>query len=225
MSMIGMTVLLAGCGGDQVTPQPPFDETVRNFVSATYAHGVPYDEARALGAPAEPILLKLLDEPTMAPNRSNIVVTLCMLGSDQATNRVIALIESGSGPLPPDELTLRLDAMMALGYAAHVATTQTALAYLLSGVSHDWTSRIAWRLTSAVDPSPRLRSSAIAGLGLSAKPEALKALQDLQAKGSGGGRGGGTPTSEQALIAEAIKANQFIATNGMSRYYETFLRR
>jgi len=31
--------------------------------------------------------------------------------------------------------------------------------------------------------------------------------------------------SEQALVTEAIKANEYIAANGLSQYYRTFMRK
>lgn len=230
VATIAAGLLATGCGsGGGPRPAPSADQAVRDFVVPTYAHGVPYDDARALGPQAVKILLQLLDEPGMVMNRSNIVVSLGMLGSDPAEQRLIGFIAAGSGPLTADDVSLRLDALTALGYAANVASTATTLDYLIGGlVPDEWASRVKWQLPTKGSPAARLRQQTVAALGLSGKQAALRALQNLEASGGRGGRGGGSPVttpSEQAQIVEAIKANQFIAANGLSQYYRTFLPR
>jgi HEAT repeat protein len=210
-------ILIAGCQSSG--PPPTLDEQVRSFVSATYAEGVPYDRARALGPQAEPILLQLIDRQDMTAARSNIVVTLGILGSPAAVQRIIAVLETGAGALAPDEVQTRMDAVVALGYAANVAADATALNYLLSGtnLSHWAAPRIQWTLPDGGSPASRLRTRAISALGLSGKSDALQMLQQLQT--IGGGRG--APPGEQALIAESIETNQYIAKNGLTQYYQT----
>ena len=216
--------LLTGCrrGG---SPPKTFDEEVRDFVTPTYAEGVSYETARALGPRAEPILLQLLDRPDMRASRSNIVVTLGIFGSPQAVQRIITTIEAGSGVLPADEVQTRMDAVVALGYAANVAADATAINYLLAGAdSAYWTPpRIRWTLPGGGVPADRLRARAISALGLSGKSDAHQMLLTLQ-KAGGGGRGG-QPGREQELIAESIKTNEYIAQNGLTKYYETHSRR
>jgi hypothetical protein len=203
-------------------------QRVRDFVSASYFHGVPYDAARALGPQAVPILIQLIDDPAMAASRATTVVTLGILGSDQAERRIRAFVETGTGTLSADEVGVRLDGLTALGYSANVATTNDTINYLVDGLNTDrWSDRAKWLLPSGATPSTRLRERTIAALGLSGKPDALRALQALLSAAAAVGRGGSarlTP-SEQALANEAIRANQFIAANGLSQYYRTFLRR
>ena len=214
-------LLVSGCRQPGSAPDT-VDEAVRKFVTPTYVEGVPYEKARALGPQAEPVLLRLLDRQDMKSSQSNVLVTLGILGSAQAAQRLIAFIEAGSGTLPADEVQTRMHAVIALGYAAHVATDATALNYLLSGAdpSHWTPPRIRWTLPDKASPANRLRSRTLSALGLSGKPDALQMLLKLQKTGGGGGRGA-PPTSEQALIAESIEANQYIATNGMIQYYRT----
>lgn len=226
--MAGLVV--CGCNGRQRPAAPPSSGSpVDDFVQVLYPHGVPYAEARALGSAAEPRLRQLLDLPAMAPHRSNIVITLGMLGSGASVDRLIQLIETGNGILSAEEVSLRMDAVMALGYAAYADPNRTtkALAYLLEGADlARWPPRVHWKLDRGGDAGPRLRDRAIGGLGLSAQPEALRKLQAMQTGGGGGGgRGGPPPTpAEQARLAEAIKANQYIAANGMNKYYEFVVR-
>jgi hypothetical protein len=234
--------LLAGCGpGADQEPAGSLDQRVAAFVAPTYVHGVPYDEARSLGAAAIPVLIQQLDAPAMAPNRSNILTTLGMIGSDAAADRLRLFLETGSGALPSEEAVLRFDALTAMGYAANVAAGSTTLAYLIGGLELPaWSARVKWTLAFGADPSVRLRQRSVAALGLSGKPEALTALQNLQKasgraggggagpRGGGRGRGGGggpdlTP-SEQAQLDGAIRSNQFVAANGLSAYYRTFRR-
>jgi HEAT repeat protein len=181
--------------------------------------GVPYDKARALGPQAEPILLQLIDRQDMRASRSNIVVTLGILGSPAAVQRIITVLEAGSSALAQDEVQTRMDAVVALGYAANVAVDPTALNYLLSGTNLGYwiPPRIQWTLPDGGSPATRLRTRAISALGLSGKSDALQMLQQLQT--TGGGRG--APPSEQALIAESIETNQYIAKSGLSQYYQT----
>ena len=216
-TLAGAVAVLAACGS--VAQPPSLDQRVRQFVTASYIHGVPYDEARALGPQAVGILIPLLDDPAMSASRSNIVVTLGILGSDQAEQRIRAFVEDGSGNLSTDDVSARLDGLTALGYAANVAATDATATYLADGLKTDvWVARARWRLPSGDDPVRRLRERTIAALGLSGKPDALRALQNVQASSPG------LTPSEQALVTEAITANQYIAANGLSQYYRTFLR-
>ena len=217
-------VLVGSC---RSAAQPPtLEEAVRKLVSATYADGFPYDEARKLGPQAESILLQLVDRQDMKPFRSNIVVTLGILGSAQAAKRIITIIETGTGDLPPDEVQTRMDAVVALGYAANVGADATAINYLLAGadVAHWTPPRITWTLPGGGSPAVRLRTRAISALGLSGNADAHQKLLQLQKSGGGGGRGG-APSREQELIAESITTNEYVAQNGLIKYYETHARR
>jgi hypothetical protein len=128
-----------------------------------------------------------------------------------------------------------MNAVTALGYAAYVPVPAAAgsgraaaLDYLMKGrFIGTWQGLIHWRLPNGADPSSRLRLRSIAGLGLSGDHTALGALQTLPppAGGRGGGAGWNAAASEQASIDEAIRTNTYIAANGMSKYYETFLIR
>jgi hypothetical protein len=239
--LFGVSVLVAGCGSSG-GPRPPAspDQAVADFVKPTYPHGVPYDEARQLGAQSVSMLKRLLDDQSMVEDRGNILTVIGMLGSDAAESTLIDYVQAGSGPLKAEEVSLRLDALTALGYAANVATSATTLEYLIGGLdTANWPKRVAWRLASGGDPSARLRQRSMAALGLSGKPEALTALQTLRAQaagpvgrrgggGGGGGRGGAQPPiltpSEQALLDNAIETNQFVSANGLSVYYRRFRR-
>ncbi len=215
--------LVTGCSRSG-SPPKTFDEEVRDFVTPIYAEGVSYEMARALGPRAEPILLQLLDRPDMRASRSNIVVTLGILGSPAAVQRIITVLEADAGALAADEVQTRMDAVVALGYAANVAADATAINYLLAGADLAyWTPpRIKWTLPGGGVPAGRLRARAISALGLSGKDNAHQRLLQLQKSGGGGG---GQPSREQELIAESIRTNEYVAQNGLTKYYETHSRR
>jgi hypothetical protein len=218
--------VLTACGSPPPPPQAPSGDPVRRFVEATYPHGVPYDQARALGAAAEPNLLLLLDQTSMTPHRGNILVTLGILGSTTAVQRVVTEIEKGTGQLTADEVNARMDGVLALGYAAYADTNRTtgSLTYVLEGTSLPrWNARVKWELNGGGDPARRLLARTIGALGLSGRREALRALEDLLSA-AGGGRGGPPATPEHARIADALEANKYIAANGMTKYYEAYLR-
>ena len=240
---VGVSVLTIACGHADAPPpsgSPPasatLEQRVADFIEGTYVHGVPYDEARTLGAAAVPILVGLIK--TQPADRSNILTVLGMLGGSDAELALKDFVRSGSGNLADEEVELRLDALTALGYAANVATTDATLNYLIGGLQPaTWPDLPTWRLPSGGDPSAQLRQRSIAALGLSGKTEALSALQVLLnpppggagggggGGGRGGGRGGGPPLtpSEISLLRSAIETNQFIAShapNGLSEYYK-----
>ena len=217
-----LTLLGAACAPAQQAPPATLDATVRAFVTPTYAHGVPYDRARNLGAQAVPVLITLIDEPSMRPHRSNIVVTLGILGTGPSIKTVIDTIERGTGALDADEVRVRMDAITALGYAANVSTDPAVLTYLRDGLDTNvWDKRATWRLSDGSNAAARLRNRSVAALGLSGKPDALTALTALDSTIP---VRGAPRSSLKALVEEAITTNQFIAANGLSKYYETFLK-
>jgi len=203
----------------------PAQQTVQGFVKAIYAEGVPYQQARAFGPAAVNELLTLLNDPSMADARSNIVVTLGMIGGDKAEDELRQLVARGTGKLTQPEFTLRLNAQMALGYAANVAKTIVTLDYLIASLqSGVWDSRVSWQPPNGGSPFPRLRERSIMALGLSGKPQAGNALEQLL-KGEGGGRGGAPLTrSDQEVVKEALLANQYLRTHSLAQYFVEYRR-
>lgn len=224
---IASLLTIAGCGAGPTQTPVAIDAQILGFASATFPHGVPYDRAKQIvrQPQAEGVLLSVVDHPPAGANRATLVVMLGILGTPGATQRVIDTTQAGTGVLAPEEATLRMDAVTALGYAAYVNSDTALLDYLIDGLSATgWPTKVNWKLPDGSSPAPRLRSRAIAALGLSARPQALQVLVNLQTVMFGGG----TPVrSDQALIAEAIRTNQYIAANqpdGMIKYYQAFLK-
>ena len=115
--------------------------------------------------------------------------------------------------------------MMALGYAANVANNLVTLDYLLASLqSGVWDSRVTWQPPNGGSPFPRLRERSIMALGLSGKPQAGNALEQLL-KVEGGGRGGTALTpSDQAVVQEALQANQYLRTHSLTQYFLEYKR-
>jgi hypothetical protein len=56
---------------------------VRRLVTGSYVHGLPYDKARALGPLALPVLEKLLRDPSMKRDWTNVVTAIAYVGDPQ----------------------------------------------------------------------------------------------------------------------------------------------
>ena len=237
--VVALALLIGGCRGQGTAPPSPSPSllppapaappnTIRNFVTPLYPEGVPYDEARSFGVGAVKELLSLIDEPSMVDSRSNVVVTIGMIGGATAEAALRKVVEQGTGKQSQAQYLLRLDAEMSLGYAANVATTPDTLNYLIAGLqSGVWDSRVLWERPEGGNPFLRLRERTIMALGLSGKPEAKTAMQNLVPGGGRGGRGGrgASPpltSSEEAIVNEAIRANDYIATHSLSQYFKDY---
>ena len=74
--------------------------------------------------------------------------------------------------------------MVALGYLVNRTGNQKALTYLVWGARPKaWAKRgLRWQSPSATSRDEDMSTSAILGLALSARPEAAKALHDLQSE-------------------------------------------
>jgi hypothetical protein len=226
LGILPAVIFAVACQG--AAPQSQLNTRVRDFVTPTYVHGVPYDDARALGPQALPILEQLLRDPSMVRHRRNIIITIGMIGTPAAQPVLITFVQNGSGELSAQEVSLRVDALLALGYAANTSTDLSELTYLRNGLDNaSWAApRVQWTLPGGASPAARLRLQAINSLGLTGKPQADQALVQLQValKSSGGGRGGAPPSSEEALVAQAIQTNQFLLNNSLSAYFKQFPR-
>src|SRR4030095_14469903 len=178
-----------------VAPTPAAQPaTLRELVEPLYFRGVPYDQARSLGArmgsAAE--LKSLFNDPTMTDARSNIVVTLGMIGGQEAEDFLKGLVSSGTGKLLDADVSLRLDAQMALGYAANIAPGTDTLVYLIDSLDPSvWDKRLTWQLPSGQTPVPRLQQRSVIALGLSGKDRARVVLQSFLSAPRAGRRGGG----------------------------------
>ena len=202
--------------------------TPQEFVAQTFIHGVPFDQARALGPAAVPVLTKLLqqeaqragsaEEPTLA----NIAVTLGILGDPSSVDPLINFIQSGSGRLSRQSYAARTGAVMALGYLVNASSDARALKYLQDRTDPaSWGRRtLGWEspfAQSAGERDQQLAETAVLGLALTGKPGALTTLQQVASRTNFA-----TPAESRVtrLAADAVKEHQIIASEGLSAYYK-----
>jgi hypothetical protein len=200
---------------------PPDRPALDEFVSRTYFHGMPLEEAAAFGPAAVSQLVAILRDPRREAHWSNAAVMLNMIGDPAGVDAVLAFIrDPGAGELSPQRAWARGNAVQSLGYAASRGH-RPALHYLVEGLDPGaWARR---GLRGAVGPKPveqgeeaegpddLLSERAAAGLALSGRPEARAAIEErLRVQGLSAGQ----RHVLQAQLAELGK----VTSLGLARY-------
>src|SRR5438445_12922083 len=90
--------LLSGPNPDTGLSNDPPQE-VKQFVSQTFIHGVPYELASKYDSKQVPELLAMLGNPQEEANWPNVVVVLGIIGDPQAVEPLIAFAAKGEGTL------------------------------------------------------------------------------------------------------------------------------
>lgn len=191
---------------------------VKEFVRQTFIHGVPYEEASQYSSVVVPVLLAMLQDPREDAHGPNIVATLGIIGDERAVQPLISFLEKEvEGPLSYSRYAAKTSVLMSLGYLINKSGNQQALNYLQGSLNPEtWGGRrLNWRspfhpTTAARDQ--QLIAVAIMGLALSGHPSARESLLEFR-------RGLGAKPEFEALVAEAIRANEQIAREGLAAYY------
>jgi len=205
-----------------LSAEQPMD--VKEFVRRIFIEGVPYEEARKYGPTDVPTLLKMLADPKEEAYRTNIVVTLGIIGDERAVDPLIAFLgQDVKGTLSHSEYTAKSSVLMALGYLINKSGSKKALTYLRdSSDPAVWAKRkVNWASpyhASMDDRNVQLSTMAILGLALSGHPSAAEALRSLQKPPR-------TKAAEKfqaqvsQVVTEALKAHEMIAKQGLAEYY------
>ncbi len=189
---------------------------IKQFVRATYHHGVPYDQASRFGAEVVPILLEMLKDPNEKQSWSNIIYTLGIIGNERAVGPLIRFLESDvHGDVDLTHLNALLSVQPALGHIAAKGSVE-ALEYLLSASRPErWRVKgIPWRSPNMsgealYDP---LAKSAIIGLGISAQPNAIGELRVMH-------REYGISETIRVAASEALQMAEQIRQQGRERFF------
>jgi hypothetical protein len=192
------------------------------FVRQTFVHGVPYDQARALGPDASKVLIPLLADPAQEPYLANIVVTLGIAADPSSVDPLIGVVQGGTGRLTREQYAARTGAIMALGYLANAIDDPRAMQYLQQGATvGGWNARnIGWSSPfdeSAADRNLQLARVSILSLALTGKPAAAETL--TQVAGRKGDQAGPAAETLATAATEALREHAIIASGGLASYY------
>jgi len=223
-------VLMGGSVHTQVSvaeamaPAGQTPKNVEEFVQQIYFEGVPYEKASQYGPDAVPKLLAMLKDPNEKAYRSNIIVTLGIIGDDRALEPMLKVLESDGDQLKPEDFAAKSSVLMSLGYLINKSQNEKALAYLKSHTTPEgWQGSkltTAEGLQASTDErSQQLSTLAVIGLALSGHPEAKNILRSL---GENVKAMGTTTFARQmsSVVDEAMKAHEAIAKEGLAAYYQ-----
>jgi HEAT repeat protein len=223
-------VLMGGSMHSQVSateamaPAAQAPKSVEEFVQEIYFEGVPYEQASQYGKEDVPKLLAMLKDPDKKPYRSNIVVTLGIIGDERAVEPMLEVLEGAGDQLKPEDFATKSSVLMSLGYLINKSQNEKALAYLKSH-----TTPAGWEgsnittiegLEAGTDErSQQLSTLAVIGLALSGHPEAKNTLRSL---GENLKAMGPTTFARQmsSVVEEAKKTHETVAKEGLAAYYQ-----
>lgn len=155
---------------------------VREFVSRSFVHGVPYEEARKLGPAAVPVLIGLLKEPSQEQNLTNIVVTLGYIGDKRASQPLIDFLERTTGNVSDAKFDALLSVPSALGHLSR-SGDERALSYLVAQSQPHQGTAPSWSFGSYKGSAlhEEMEVMAARGLAVSGVDEACDELGELLA--------------------------------------------
>jgi HEAT repeat protein len=223
-------VLMGGSMHTQVSaaeamaPAVQAPKSVEEFVQEIYFEGVPYEQASQYDKEDVPKLLAMLNDPAKKPYRSNIIVTLGIIGDERAVEPMVEVLESAGDQLKPEDFAAKSSVLMSLGYLINKSQSEKALAYLKSH-----TTPAGWEgsnittadgLQAGTDErSQQLSTLAVIGLALSGHPEAKSTLRSLGEKVKAMGT---TKFAKQmsSVVDEAMKTHETVAKEGLAAYYK-----
>lgn len=214
--------LMSGPNPDtEVSSEPP--QEVKQFVSQTYIHGVPYEQASKYDSRQVPELLAMLGNPQEEANWPNVVVVLGIIGDPQTVEPLIAFAGKGEGTLSHPQYIAKSSVLMALGYLINKSKDQKAFAFLTESLNPNvWQKRgLGWTSPYQAKMEERnlqLTKMAILGLALSGTPQAADALRSLQ-QNPPAEIAEGDRNQLKELATEALREHAMIAEKGLINYY------
>jgi hypothetical protein len=158
---------------------------VTDLVHRVYVHGMPENVGSRIDKSQVPELIKMLDDPKEKEWRQNIVVLLGFTGDAQVVPALITYFKAGLGSLDLPEERAKRAVPYALGTLSRTADSREALDFLIAGVTatKNLEQALKWKLPNKVQEQASewsLKEWMIPGLTISARPEAIRALKDLQ---------------------------------------------
>jgi len=193
------------------------DSLALNFVSRTYIHGVPYDEARKLGPGAVPTLKLLLGDIALKPYWRNIILTIGFIGGPESYGILRSFTwDRFKGELDDETFSALIEVPDAMGCIAAVRESPEALTYLEKGTSRETWARLPWAVKKYPPEyvAERLSNLSISGLSWTGSPQAERVLIKLSGK----------PRDERQRRALQVSLNRTreIARIGLADYVKTW---
>lgn len=190
-------------------------ESVRDFVTKVYIHGLPYEQAKAYGKSAVPELVKMLNEPGLEKYWTNIIVSLGYIGDPAAVKPLVSFMQNSKGEISLARFNAILYVFQALG---HISQSGDALSL---NTLIDYTNLDSWKTRklqfgysryNAAALSEVLARQAIVGLGISGQPAAMKKLNELRQSKQ-------TRSDWQDNLDEATIVNKRVRTEGAKKVF------
>jgi hypothetical protein len=214
--VVSAVLTLAALGGPLATGLAASDErpNARTVVTRWYSHGIPYSEARALGARAVPELVAMLKDPALEAHWTKVVWVLGCIGDSSATGPLVDFLIRQKGEDSIDVFRAALAVPPSLGHLARGGDA-AALETLTRLTRPD-----GWKDTGVAFTYARYKGAAlgevlgrtaIQGLGIAGTPEALGVLDSLN--------GSGLRPDWQDNVKEAIALNGRVARLGPARAF------
>lgn len=226
---------LAGPAAAQPVPGPVASappaqwraEDVATLARMIHPEGIPVDVVATIPrAVAQPVLLRMLDDPRQQRAWPNVVGMLGIVGDAAAGRALMAFIARAEiGPLSGDQARAKSGAVVGLGYLVQRTGDAAALDFLIGGVRPSaWGGDILkWTAASTPDQLQRARLFAtlsIMGLGVSGDARALGVVQAIA---------NGTPPfadvrtqvpGAQITASEAVQNNQVVRAGDLRVLYK-----
>lgn len=188
------------------------EDTVRSFIQKQYVHGVPYAEARELGAPALSVLEKCLADEDFKPYWNNVVTTVGFIGEASGYPMLRHFVRDRF--VGDVDITTFQALIAAQGILGHIAAFDApdALADLEKGVDPAKWADLRWSYGNYRGEKLSLLWSklTINALANSGQPSARPILERLQS----------SPYSEKqrSNVAEGLVRHSVIARKGLVAY-------
>ena len=170
-TMMGSAIALPSVGAEK---RPHSDE----FITSCFEHGVPYDQARALGMESLPYLRARLEDPNYKPHWSNIAATIGYMGAGEDFTRLRHLVVNRfSGEVDSETLQAIVASMYGLGYIA--AESKEAMQFLIAATDPAFFRDLKWT-SGGYRRGLKLSQFAINAISLTGRPEAEEILKRLE---------------------------------------------
>jgi hypothetical protein len=178
---------LAALGGTLATHLAAADERrtdVKTRLTRMYVHGIPYADAKSVGAQAIPELVSMLEDPAREEHWTKVVWVLGCIGDPSATGPLVDFLKRQKGEVSVDAFRAALAVLPALGHLAR-AGDAGALEALTSYTEPEARKGAGAGLSFSygryrgASLAEVLGRTAIQGLGIAGTPETLAVLESM----------------------------------------------